>query len=129
MQVTVSQEQARVPVTVLRVKGNIDSSTYEQFEASAKQAVQSGAKDLVIDLTDAPYMSSAGIRVLLSLFNQLHNVKEIQTAEQTVLSSNFKSPHLKLAGVAPHVLDVLKTSGIDEFLNIYKTSKDALAAF
>jgi anti-anti-sigma factor len=129
MQVTVSQEQARVPVTMLLIKGNIDSSTYEQFEASAKQAMQSGAKDLLIDLTDAPYMSSAGIRVLTSLFNQLHNAKEIQTAEKTVLSGNFKSPHLKLAGVPQRVLQVLKMAGIDEFLDIHKNRQDALAAF
>jgi len=129
MQVTILQEQARVPVAVLLVKGNIDSSTYEQFEQSAKQAIQSGAQDLLIDLTETPYISSAGIRALTSLFSQLHNSKEIQTAEKTVLSDNYKSPHLKLASVSPHVLQVLKMAGTDAFLDIYKNRQDALAAF
>jgi anti-anti-sigma factor len=104
MEITVLQEQGRIPVTVLTLQGNLDSSTYAQLEQHAKEAIVAGARDLLIDMTHVSYMSSAGIRVLTTLFNQLHSASEIETARQTVLRTNFKSPHLKLAGVSPRVL-------------------------
>jgi hypothetical protein len=39
MEIKVSTENGRVPVTVLHVDGNIDSSTYEQFQSRAKQLI------------------------------------------------------------------------------------------
>lgn len=129
MEITVSQEQGRISVTVFALKGNLDSSTYAQLEQRANQAIAAGTRDLLIDMTHVPYMSSAGIRVLTTLFNQLHNTNEIETARQTVLRANYKSPHLKLAGVSSRVLEALKMAGFDEYLDIHKTRQDALKAF
>ncbi len=129
MEITVSQEQGRIPVTVFRLQGNLDSSTYTQLEQRAKEAIVAGTRNLLIDMTHVPYMSSAGIRVLTTLFNQLHAADEIQTAQQTVRRANFKSPHLKLAGVSTRVLEALNMAGFDEYLDIHKTPQDALAAF
>lgn len=129
MEITVSQSQARVLVTVLELKGSLDSSTYAQFEQRAQEAITAGAKDLLVDMTHVTYMSSAGIRTLTSLFNQMHSDAEIQAARKAVLGGNFKSPHLKLAGVPHRVMDVLKMAGFDEYLDIHKNRADALLAF
>ena len=42
MEIKVSTESGRVPVTVLHVDGNIDSSTYEQFQSTAIKLIEDG---------------------------------------------------------------------------------------
>ena len=37
--------KARVPVTVLHVKGNIDSTTYQAFQAEAEKLIADGAEN------------------------------------------------------------------------------------
>lgn len=129
MEIIVSQAQGRVPVTILQVKGNLDAATYEKFEASAKQAIQAGARDMLIDLAGVEYMSSAGLRALTNLFNSLHSEAEQQVIRKGMAAGTAKSPHLKLASVSPRVVQVLKMAGFDMYLEIHKNQKDALAAF
>ena len=52
MEITVSQQRGRVPVTVFHVKGDINTETYEQFQAQAQQAIQAGTRHLALDLTE-----------------------------------------------------------------------------
>lgn len=129
MELSVSQSHVRVPVTVLRPTGNLDASTYEQFEDRARAEIAGGAKDVLLDLTDVPYMSSAGLRALTNLFNLLHTEAEQADLRKGMMAGTAKSPHLKLTGVSKRVIDVLSMSGMDMFLDIRKDHKDALAAF
>ena len=70
MEITTSQIQGRVPVTVLRVQGTVDSSTFQDFTNIMRTAIDGGAEFLLLDLTEVPFMSSAGIRSLneISMF-------------------------------------------------------------
>ena len=52
MEITVSQEQGRVPVTVFHLKGPAIES--DQLQDSAKEASDAGAHNLVIDLLIGP---------------------------------------------------------------------------
>lgn len=47
------------------VIGRLDTTTAPQLEAELKQSI-SGVEKLVLDLKDLEYLSSAGLRVLLS---------------------------------------------------------------
>ena len=73
MEIKVSTENGRVPVTVLHVDGNIDSSTYEAFQSTAKKLIDDGARYMLVDLSHAPFVSSAGLRALHTLFNELRS--------------------------------------------------------
>lgn len=132
MDITILQEQGRFPVTVLRIKGNVDSSSAWQLEARAKAAIAAGAQNLVLDLSGVPYISSAGLRVVNILFNRL--IKEAQGESKAemmrgVASGTFKSPHLKLVNPQRRVLEVLCLGGFDMFLEIHRNLKEAVASF
>ncbi len=132
MGITTVQKEGRVPVTVFYISGDIDSSTYEQIQAKIEQVVEAGAHDIVLDLTDVGYLSSAGIRMLSSLFYRLRgNLPEESDAamKQGIHDGTFKSPHLKLASTPPRVAEVLKMSGLDMVIEMYRNVPDAVASF
>jgi hypothetical protein len=64
MQITTEQIQANIPVTILRLSGDLDGSNYRDVIAKAQELHRSGARHLIIDLTNVPFMSSAGIVAL-----------------------------------------------------------------
>jgi len=132
MEITVLQKQGRVPVTVFQIKGDIDANFYEQLLAQAKEAHAAGMRDLILDLSEVKYMSSAGLRVLHSIFALLRTdaANESDEAMKKGLSDGtFKSPHLKLVNPSPVVREVLRTSGFDMFLEVHRNLKEAMASF
>jgi anti-anti-sigma factor len=130
MEILVSQEQGRVPVTVFKVKGNIDSATYQQLEAQARQAFEGGMKNLLLDLSEAPYVSSAGIRALNDMILMLKTSAESDEAmNKGIADGSFKSPHVKLLKPNRNVAEVLRLAGMDMLLEIHQDYKQAIASF
>lgn len=132
MEITVSHEQGRVPVTVFHLKGDINMATSDELQRQARQAFEDGMRDLVLDLGDVPYMSSAGIRALNDMFRLLRGSSPGESDEaikKGLSDGTFKSPHLKLVNPNRHVQEVLGMSGVDMFLEIHRNVKDAVASF
>ncbi len=132
MEITTQKQAGRVPVTVFHVKGDIDGSTYEQVQTQIEQAVQAGAHDIVLDLSEVGFLSSAGIRMLSHLFKLLRgNLPQESDAamKQGVRDGTFKSPHLKLAGPNPRVTEVIKVSGLDMMIDSYRSVPEAVDSF
>lgn len=125
MEIIIAQEQARVPVTVMHVDGSLDAVTSDQFQARALEAVDAGHRDLLLDLQQVPYLSSAGLRVINLIFARLNP----DSSGAGVLTGKMKSPHLKLLNPTPRVLQVLQMAGYDMFLEIHHNLRDALASF
>ncbi len=132
MDITVSTEQGRVPVTVFRAKGEINVTSYEQLQAQAKQAHENGARDLLLDLTDVPYVSSAGIRALNAIFHLFRSDSPAESDEamrKGMSDGTFSSPHFKLLSPSRNVRESLSMAGVDMFLAIYTDLKTAIASF
>lgn len=134
MDIKVSTENGRVPITVLHVDGNIDSSTYEQFQSTAKKLIDEGARYLLVDLSHAPFVSSAGLRALHNLFNELRsrNPEANLTDEQMkrgISAGTYKSPHLKLLNLSPETKTAFETSGFDMYIDTFTDRNAAIASF
>src|SRR5512139_287855 len=67
MNITVSTQQGKVPVTVVQPHGDIDASNYADLVNRVEGLMKGGAQDFVIDLSDVPFMSSAGLAGLHTL--------------------------------------------------------------
>jgi anti-anti-sigma factor len=134
MEIKVSTENGRVPITVLHVDGNIDSSTYEQFQSRAKQLIDEGARYLLIDLSHSPFVSSAGLRALHALFNELRsrnpeaNLSDEQM-KKGISAGTYKSPHLKLLNLSPETKSAFETSGFDMYIDTFTDKNTAIASF
>ena len=134
MEIKVSSESGRVPITVLHVDGNIDSSTYEQFQATAKKLIDGGARYILVDLSHAPFVSSAGLRALHSLFSDLRsrnpeaNLSDDQI-KKGISAGTYKSPHLKLLNLSPETKTAFETSGFDMYIDTFTDRNAAIASF
>jgi anti-anti-sigma factor len=134
MEIKVSTENGRVPVTVLHVDGNIDAATYQTFQSKADELIKDGAQHILVDLTHAPYVSSAGFRALHQIFNDLRvrhpssNLSDEQVKEG-ISSGTYKSPHLKLLNLSKETKTTFEMSGFDMFIETYDDRKKAIASF
>lgn len=83
----------------IAVSGRVDTVTAPELEAGLKFG---DATRVVLDLAGVPYMSSAGLRLLLS-------------AHKTMLA---KGGELQIARVPPAVREVLDLTGFSGILNL-----------
>lgn len=132
MEIALSQHQGRVPVTVMKLTGDLDANTHEQLELRARQAVEAGTADMVLDLSGVPYVSTAGIRAINNIFNLLRTDAPDESDEaiqRGLEAGTFRSPHLKLLNPTARVVDVLNMAGLDMFLEIHTDLDAALRSF
>ncbi len=112
MDIEVSQEQGRRPVTVFHIKGEINITTYEQLEQKAREAFNAGTRDLLLDLTEVTFVDSTGLGALIGTRRRVHAF------------------HGSLGLVIPNeaVMKVFTITGLEKVFDIYDTLDAALAA-
>ena len=96
---TINKTQNGNSMTVA-IKGRLDTTTAPQLEAELKASLD-GITDLTIDLSTLEYISSAGLRVLLSA--------------QKIMN---KQGEMKVAGANETVMEVFEVTGFSDILNI-----------
>jgi anti-anti-sigma regulatory factor len=127
LEISLTQVQSRVPVTVMHLKGDLDTTGCEVFDARAQEVVAAGAKDVLIDLTHVPFVSSAGIRSIHRLFYQLHpegSAEHKRIMDEGIRQGTYKAPHMKLFNPSPRVFNLLEMMSMDMYIDIL-TGKEA----
>jgi anti-anti-sigma factor len=84
----------------LIVAGRIDGEGANKLEVSLLAAIAAGAKDITVDLEQATFICSAGLRTLLQYWRQMKN----------------KGNSLQVTSPSPEVGTVLATSGFKDML-------------
>lgn len=128
--------EGRVPVTILRPYGELDASNYQELIADARKAYDGGARDLLLDMGEVPYMSSSGLVALQSMA-ALQRGEEPPDPELGWAA--FRSirrdrdagiqAHFKILNPQPAVARVLETAGFKRFIEIYPDMETALASY
>jgi anti-anti-sigma factor len=112
--VQISQAQGRIPVTIFRLQDRVNLGNYQELEQTAKDEYEKGMRDLVIDLSQTPSLTSIGIRALMIIHKML-------------AADNAK--HLKLAGLTEPIREMLQIAGITGFIEMYPSVDEAVASF
>lgn len=134
MDIQVHTENGRVPVTVMHVHGNIDSSTYQEFETKAEELIKDGARFMLVDLSHAGFVSSAGFRALNHIFKKLREVHpeanlSDEAMKKGISAGTYKSPHLKLLKMSPETRTAFEMSGFDMYIDTFTDLNTAVASF
>ncbi len=117
-EITVEQVQRRVPITVLHLAGSLNLGSTDAFDQAGKQAVQQGARYVLLDFKDVPAVRSAGLRSVQILYNLLNPE-----------SSTSESHYLKLVNLSPDVHYVFDLAGFFQNLGCYDDMDAALNSF
>ena len=132
MDVIISHDQGRVPVTVFRVDGDIDSSNHEELERIVFKEIDAGTRYVLFDLSTVPFMSSAGFRTFMKVFKRLRALSEgvgEEDLHKGINSGTYKSPNLKVYKPNKLVTGTMKIAGFDMFLEVHEDMPTAIASF
>src|SRR5271157_1065438 len=136
MEITVSNQQGRVPVMVLQPHGDVDASNYAELVNKARELFNSGAKDFLVDLSDVPFMSSAGLVALHSIAMSLRGEQPIDPRSGwATLKSMDRSrgaamqTHIKLLGPQQMVSETLDKAGFTQFFQVFTDLTKAVVSF
>jgi len=127
LSITSSRAENNADVTIFHLNGRLDANSEETLCTQARQAFDSGAKFLVLDLQNLTFISSAGLRALHNIFKMCTPSEEITAARAN--DEPYKSPYFKLAGATPNVYSVLNIAGFLHNIPFYPTMDDALASY
>ena len=100
-------------VMIVSVKGRVDSATAPALENHLKSLISNGWVQLVLNLSDTEYMSSAGLRTLVS-------------TSKTVKAD---SGDLRLCNPSQRVAEVMRLAGLLNVFTIYGSQDEAIASF
>lgn len=98
-------------VIVAMLEGEIDGKTAPLAQAQLFPLITDGCK-LVLEMSGVSYMSSAGLRMLLSMRRQVPATGQ-----------------LVLAGLSEQIYDVMSITGFLDFFVVCATLDEAIAAF
>ncbi len=119
-------------VTIMHVNGNIDSSTHQAFQSKAEEFIANGARYLLVDMTNAPFISSAGLRALHNIFNQLraiHKDADDDALRKSMSAGAYKSPYLKVCCLSNASREVFELGGFDTYIEVYNNLETAISSF
>ena len=122
------QTDGRVPVTIFHIRGDVDTKSSEQLQMRAREAVVNGTRNLLLDLSEVRFVSSAGLRTFHIIFKLLTEESD-ESMSKGVREGTFRASHLKLVNPSPSVEEVLHTSGFDMFLEVHHDLQKAIASF
>jgi anti-sigma B factor antagonist len=100
-------------VDIVRLIGIIDTSTSPEVEKKIQEMLDQGSQKIIIDLKDTEYMSSSGLRILLSTAKKLW----------------AKDGKFRICEPNKVVKDILDTSGFSVILDVKSSKEEALLDF
>lgn len=100
-------------VDLIEVKGRIDSSNASQLDNTLKGLAEQGRHNLVVDLSEVNYMSSAGIRALVAALRE----------------NRKNNGDLYLAQPSARVEEVLNLTGLETLFQTYPDAATAVGNY
>lgn len=136
MEITLTHFNEPLRVTVLQPHGPLDATTYGELIEAAQKEYEAGVHHMLIDLSDTPHMSSAGIVGIHTIVKLMQGTAPSQSAsgwEATQSAMRNQKMRLqervKLLSPSPNVERVLKMVGFQNFLEIHTDLDEAVSSF
>jgi len=92
---------------IITVKGQVDSKSVNELRDYLDKEYTS-AQPLGLELADVPFLSSAGLRTLLTVYRQTQS----------------SGVSLALIGLRPEIADTMKVTGFYQYFTVYESLVD-----
>ena len=100
-------------VTIVSPHQKLDTGTAPIAGQALATLIQNGAQQIVVDFSDVPYVSSAGLRILLATAKQLRAT----------------GGELRVCALNDAVQEVFDISGFNTLLPVFDSQADAVREF
>ena len=100
-------------ISVMKVKGRVDSDTAPEFDNALSKLLNDNRKKIVLDLQGVDFLSSAGLRAM---------VKALKDAQKS-------GGDVRLASVSQPIEVILRTVGMMQMFKMFSTSEEAAVGF
>ncbi len=100
-------------IVVIPITDRIDALTAPRLSQMVSEQISKGARRILLDLSNVPFLSSSGLRALLLIR------KELMTL----------GGELRLAALQPQVHEVFSLTGFTQVFNIHPSVAEARSAF
>jgi anti-anti-sigma factor len=100
-------------VMVVTIRGSVDALTAGQVQGYFDDLLEKGERQIILDLSQVDFMSSAGLRVIMTVSKNLRQ----------------DGGELRLAAAQPSVEKMLKISGFTTILKSFASLDAALGSF
>lgn len=104
------KEESSGDILIITMNGRLDALTSPQAEKQVFDLINRGEHKVLFDFSGVDYLSSAGMRMLLSVAKKLKSL----------------SGKLVISDIQPNVIDILQMAGFDHVLDIAASRKDGL---
>ena len=110
--VSLSDEAIDEHTQVVRAQGELDLYAAPEFKRRLADTIEAGKTRIVVDLTEAAFMDSTALGVLIGALKRLR----------------VRDCALAVASEQPTILCILGITGMDQVLELHATADEALAA-
>ena len=135
MELSVERARGNVSVSVIKIQGDLDASSYLELVKAAQELYDAGAQHLLLDMTDLAFISSAGLaslHIIAKMFRGEKSdtddgwgtFKEIDRERDSGMQKN-----VKLFNPSSVVDNVLDTVGFKQFFEVFTDLDKALQSF
>lgn len=100
-------------VDLVKVSGRIDSSNAGELDQALKDIIGNGRNNIVLDLSEVNYMSSAGLRAIIAALRECKK----------------RHGDVRIANPSERVSEVLSLAGVDSLFQVYDSRTAAVGSF
>ncbi|MFH0967003.1 MAG: STAS domain-containing protein [Methanobacteriota archaeon] len=98
-------------IIIMDVSGRMDATTSRDVETALNTLIEAGNLKIVFNGIELTYISSSGLRVILSSLKRLRQ----------------NGGELALAALQPAPLEVIRMTGFDRIFTIYESAQQAVS--
>jgi anti-sigma B factor antagonist len=99
--------------SLVTVSGRVDSNTAPQLEEALQKIVEKGQYNIALDMSDVEFLSSAGLRVMVSVLKRCRD----------------RGGNLLIADPSDRVTQVLQLAGLTDLFTVYDDVTAAVGSF
>ena len=102
-------------VDLMKVSGRVDHQTAPELEKALRAIVDEGRHNIIVDLGEVAYISSAGLKVL--------------QATAKAVRGGLTPGDVRLLNLKPHLKEIFDTIGFTSLFKVYDDPVDAVGSF
>jgi anti-anti-sigma factor len=99
--------------SVVTVSGRVDSNTAPAFEQALKGVIEGGQRNVILELSEVEFMSSAGLRGMVS----------------SLKACKSRGGDLAVANPSKRVVEVMQLAGLTSLFPVYDDVTSAVGSF